>query len=173
MVSPTSSRPPTISEAFFRTGFGCASAFVMKLAVIGLVIFVVDCQQRKMTERREAERAAASAVAARLADEFAKETDADGRFVCQSGPLPELDVWGNSFRLAYEPGHLTDGLEVRSAGPDGEWDTRDDVVAARESKISAKAVARDAASGLLDAVKKRLVGKKSDEGANSAKNEKK
>lgn len=159
-MTPAPHRPPTIAEAFFRTGFGCASAFVMKILIVAAVIFVSDCRSREraeQAERLEAERAAASAIAARLADELARETDPDGRFVRKSeGDLPDADVWGRSFRLDYRSGHLGDSLNVRSAGPDGTWDMRDDVVVTRESKVSTKALTRDAASGLLDAAKKRL-----------------
>jgi hypothetical protein len=68
------------------------------------------------------------------------------------------------FRPAYKFGTLSDGLEARSAGPDGEWGTWDDVVASRNSRISNKALVRGAATGLLDAAKERLWGKKKDAG---------
>lgn len=158
-MTPAPHRPPTVAEAFFRTGFGCASAIVMKIVVVGAAIFVSDCRNRERVEqarRLEAERAVVSTIAARLADELARGTDPDGRFVRKpEGDLPDADAWGRSFRLVYRSGRLSDGLEVRSAGPDGQWGNHDDVVVTRESKVSAKALTRDAASGLLDAVKKR------------------
>jgi hypothetical protein len=158
---PNRRRPPTAVEAFFRTGFGCVSALVFKLAVVVIIVLIIDWRSREKEAKREAERAATSESAARLADEFAKDTDPAGRFVRKrEGPLEESDLWGCPFRLEYKPGTLSDGLEVRSAGPDGEWGTRDDVVVARSSKISNKALARDAAGGLLDAAKNRLLGKK-------------
>ncbi|AWM39861.1 hypothetical protein GobsT_17660 [Gemmata obscuriglobus] len=158
-MMPAPRRPPTIAEAFFRTGFGCASVFVMKILLVVTVIFVSDCRSRERAERLEAERAAASATASRVADALARETDPDGRFVRKpEGELPDIDTWGRVFRLAYRAGHFSDGLEVRSAGPDGQWGNDDDVVVTRESKVSTKALTRDAASGLLDAAKKRLGG---------------
>lgn len=165
MSGPARQRPPTVAEAFFRTGFGCASAVVVKIALIVAVVLVVDWRSRERREREEAERAAASEVAARLADGLAKETDSDGRFVRKpEGPLDETDVWGRPYRLVYKPHTLSDELQVRSAGPDGEWDTRDDVVASRSSPVSNRALARDAAGGLLDLARDRLRGKKEPDG---------
>lgn len=168
---PNRRRPPTAAEAFFRTGFGCVSTLVFKIAVIVVIVLIIDWRSREKAAKREAERAEASKSAERLADEFAKDTDTDGRFVRKpEGPLPENDLWGRPFRLEYKPGTFSDGLEVRSAGPDGEWGTRDDVVVARSSKISNKALARDAAGGLFDAAKGRLLGKKpKDDGKNEKK----
>jgi hypothetical protein len=158
--APIPRRQPTAAEAFFRTGFGCASAIVGKILIIVVVVLVLDWRSNERKARREAERAAASETAAALADEYAKETDSEGRFVRKrEGPLPETDVWGGPYRLAYKTHTLSDELEIRSSGPDGEWDTRDDIVVSRTSKISNKAVARDAAGGLLDAAKARLWGK--------------
>ena len=62
---------------------------------------------------------------------------------------------GHPLRLAYKSGRLSDGLEVRSAGPDGEWNTRDDVVVPRASPISGKALVRDATGNLIDAARDR------------------
>ena len=161
MAVPTLNRPPTTAEAFFRAGFGCMAPLVLKFLVIVVIVVVADWRAREKYARREAERATTSENAARIADEVAKETDADGRFVRrQDGPLPETDVWGRPFRLAYKSGVLYDELEVRSAGPNGVWNTWDDVVVKHSSKISNKALARDAAGGLLDAAKGRLQGKK-------------
>ncbi len=162
MPQPTSNRPPTIAEAFFRTGFGCVSAIVFKIAVVVIVILVLDWRSQEKKARQEAERTATSETATRLADEIAKDTDPNGRFVRKPvGPLSETDAWGRALRLDYQPGTLSDGLEVRSAGPDGEWNTRDDVVVTRSSKISNKALVRDAAGGLFDAAKTKLWGKNS------------
>jgi hypothetical protein len=158
---PTPPRPPqSVAEAFFRQGFGCLGAVVVKIALIVVVVLVLDWRSRQKRQRIEAERAQASEAAARLADRFGEEKDADGRFVRRlEGELPEADFWGRPFRLGYKPGTLSDGLEVRSAGPDGEWNTRDDVVVTRSSRIANKALARDAAGGLIDAARDRLIGK--------------
>src|SRR5262245_51491475 len=43
-------------------------------------------------------------------------------------PHASTDPWGTAFRLRVTGGGLR-GFEVRSAGPDGRFDTRDDVVA--------------------------------------------
>jgi hypothetical protein len=158
---PNRRRPPTAAEAFFRYGFGCAGGLAFKIAVVVVIVLIADWRAREKYARREAERAEASEIVARVADEFAEDVDSEGRFVRKpEGQLHETDVWGRPIRLAYKPGTLSDGLEVRSAGPDGEWQTRDDVVATRTSRISNRALARDAVGGLLDGVGQRLSGKK-------------
>ena len=124
MTAPKPNRPPrqpTAAEAFFRSGFGCVAGVVVQFVAIVAIILVVDWRYRQKAEREAAERARASEIAVRLVDELAKDVDSDGRFVRKpEGPLPETDVWGRSFRLAYQPGNFSDGLEVRSAGPDGD-----------------------------------------------------
>jgi hypothetical protein len=160
-MNPQGPRPPqSVADAVFRQGCGCLGALAFKIAVIVVIVLVIDWQSRRKREREEAERATTSEAAARLADDLAQETDSEGRFVRRpAGPLPGNDFWGRPFRLSYQPGTLSDGLEVRSAGPDGEWQTRDDVVVTRTSKLSNKAVARDAVGGLLDAARDRFIGK--------------
>ena len=154
-------RPPTDAEAFYRNAFGCLGTLAFRIAVVVVIVIIADWRVKEKYAKREADRAATSETVARAADEVAKDTDSEGRFVRKpEGPLPETDVWGRPLRLAYKPGVLSDGLEVRSAGPDGEWNTWDDVVAARSSRISNKALARDAATGLFDAAKDKLFGKK-------------
>ena len=165
---PNRPRPPTAAEAFFRTGFGCLAAVVGKIALIVVVVLVLDWrhQQRKEREAAErarvsAERARASDTAAKLLDPFTKETDSDGRFVRKpEGPLPETDVWDRPFRLEYRQHVLSDEVRVRSAGPDGQWNTSDDVIVSRSSQLTNKSLVRDASSGLLDAAKKQLSGNK-------------
>ena len=147
MAEPTPNRPPTTAEAFFRTGFGCLGGLVLRIAAVVVIVLVADWRAREKYARREAERAATSETAVRLADEFAKETDSDGRFVrTPEGELSETDVWGRPFRLAYKPGVFHDELEVRSAGPNGVWNTWDDIVIKHRSKISTKALARERAA---------------------------
>lgn len=154
-----------MAEAFFRAGFGCFGGLILRLAAIVLVVVLADWRAREKYAKREADRAATSETVTRLADEFAQETDADGRFVHQTeGSLPETDAWGRQLRLRYKPGLLSDRLEVRSAGPDGVWHTWDDVKSAHSSRISNKALVRDAADGVLDAARDKLFGKKSDKG---------
>lgn len=133
---------------------------VVLLALLVAGVLVYD-RQRREAARREADIAATTASANALADALAKDTDSDGRFVRKpDGDRPETDAWGRAFRLSYKPHTLSDELEVRSAGPDGIWDTRDDIKAVRESPVSTKALARDAAAGLFDAAKTRLTGGK-------------
>jgi hypothetical protein len=174
VTAPTPNRPPTVAEAFFRTGFGCVGVVVVQIVMIVVVVLVVDWRYEQRAAKQEAERAATSETAVRIADEFAKDIDPDGRFVRKpEGPLPETDVWGRQFRLAYKPGRFSDGLEVRSAGPNGEWNTWDDVVVTRSSQISGKSITRDAAGNLLDAAKAHIWGTKPKDAEKNEKSEKK
>src|SRR5439155_16970122 len=131
-----------------------------KLIIVVVLVLVMDWRSNQRQTRREVERADTSETATRLADELAKDTDSDGRFVRKAeGPLPETDAWGRPFRLSYKTGTLSETLEVRSAGPDGEWETRDDVVVTHNSRVANHALARDAVGGAIDAAKARLLGK--------------
>lgn len=168
-LPPARNRPPTTAEAFFGVGFGCLGGLAFRLGVVLIVVLVADWRARDKYARREADRAATSATVVRVADELAKEIDSDGRFVRKpEGELPERDAWGSPLRLAYKPGLLadpfSDRLEVRSAGPDGVWQTWDDVTASHKSRISNAALAREAAGGVLDAARDRLRGKSNDKG---------
>jgi hypothetical protein len=165
-------RPPrTHADAFYRHAFGCLGALAFRLGVVVIIAVIADWRAKEKYAKREADRAATSETVVLVADELAKDTDSDGRFLRKpEGPLPETDAWGRPLRLTYKPGVLSDGLEVRSAGPDGEWNTWDDVVGTRSSRISNKALARDAAGGLIDAARDKLLGKKPKDGE---KNEKK
>lgn len=155
--------PPTTAETFFRTGWGCFGGLVLRLAVIALVVVLADWRAREKYAKREADRAATSETVTRVADEVAKDTTEDGRFVRKpEGPLPETDAWGRQLRLSYKPGLLSDGLEVRSAGPDGVWNNWDDVKSEHSSRISNKVLAREAAGGAIDAARDRIWGKKPD-----------
>ena len=160
MPTPGPRRPPTTAEAFFRLGFGCLSALATRIIIVVVVVLVMDWRSREKAARLEAGRAETSEIATRLIDELAKTVDADGRFIRRpDGALPETDAWGRPFRLSYRSGTISETLEVRSAGPDGEYQTRDDVVATHTSRVTNHAIARDATGGMLDAAKARLFGK--------------
>jgi hypothetical protein len=160
MSAPGPRRPPTTSEAFFRQGFGCLGALATRIVIVVVVVLVMDWRSREKAARLEAGRAETSETATRLADEIAKEVDTDGRFIRKpEGALAEADAWGRPLRLMYKSGTISETLEVRSAGPDGEFETRDDVVASHASRVTNHALAREVTGGALDAAKARLFGK--------------
>lgn len=45
--------------------------------------------------------------------------------------MPEADPWGNKLRVSYSRDGLSEIVKVKSAGPDGQFDTDDDVVEQR------------------------------------------
>src|SRR5438552_3324251 len=113
--APIPHRRPTTAQAFFREGFGCLGGLATKIIIVVVVVLVMDWRSNQRATRREVERADTSETATRLADELAKDTDSDGRFVRKAeGPLPETDAWGRPFRLSYKFGTISETLEVRS-----------------------------------------------------------
>lgn len=95
---------------------------------------------------------------ARWADRLDRQTTATGVYIRHPGEqLPERDPWGVPLKVAYEQGGVAEAIVVSSAGPDGEFDTQDDIIQQRMSanlkgigegiKKNAAGVAEDAAAG--------------------------
>ena len=68
MSAPAPQRPPTVAEAFFRTGFGCVAAVVVQIALIVVMVLVIDWRFREKAAREAAERACASETALQVVD---------------------------------------------------------------------------------------------------------
>jgi len=76
--------------------------------------------------------------------------------------LPEVDPWGHKLRVLYSQGGVAETVTVRSAGPDGEWHTADDIATMRFSanlkgigngiKKNAEETTANAARGLVKGV---------------------
>jgi hypothetical protein len=88
--------------------------------------------QYARAEQREQERREALAQCRRWADKLGGQTTDAGVFVRWQGKeLPETDPWGQGLTVSYRQGGLAESLTVRSAGPDGEPYTDDDITETR------------------------------------------
>ena len=66
----------------------------------------------------------------RIAAELDQKTTETGVYVrVKEGEVKESDPWGKRVEVSYSQGGLAEVVRVRSAGPDREFDTKDDVVA--------------------------------------------
>lgn len=80
--------------------------------------------------------------------------------------ITETDSWGHKLRIEYREEGIGERLIVRSAGPDGSFDTDDDITANRflmnakgigeEIKDGTASVAKEAAKGLIRGVKEEV-----------------
>jgi hypothetical protein len=87
---------------------------------IAIVLAVVGCNDRS------ADRAAAQVE--RIADELDAKTTAAGVYVrLKDGEVKELDPWRTPIRVTYSQGGIAEVIDVRSAGPDREFHTSDDI----------------------------------------------
>lgn len=106
-------------------------------AVVGVVAVLY---WRHTVEREKEERARAACN--RWADELDARLGKDGSYLRWDGPPPaDPDPWGNPLRVHYFPGITGESLRVHSAGPDGVFDTRDDIKASRTSTTVGSVVA--------------------------------
>ena len=126
----------------------------------GLMIaaFFFGCTDRVETARTQV---------TRWADRLDRETTETGVYIRHQGEqLPERDPWGVPLKVAYSQGGVAEIVVVSSAGPDGEFDTQDDVIEQRMSanlkgvgegiKKNAPEVAEKAAAGAAKGMVKGL-----------------
>ncbi|MGD9722563.1 MAG: hypothetical protein AB7O59_14625 [Pirellulales bacterium] len=72
----------------------------------------------------------ATAQVERLAEELDTRTTDTGIYIrAKANDIQETDPWGTRLQVAYSQGGVAEQLIVRSAGPDQEFHTPDDVVA--------------------------------------------
>jgi hypothetical protein len=72
----------------------------------------------------------AEAQVRRIAAELDKRTTETGVYVrVKEGEVKEGDPWGKRVEISYSQGGIAEVVRVRSAGPDREFNTKDDVVA--------------------------------------------
>jgi len=77
----------------------------------------------------------ARAQTARLAEQLDQKTTATGAYVrVKDGEIQEDDPWGTRIKITYSQGGLAETISVRSAGPDREFHTDDDI---EETAVSA------------------------------------
>lgn len=96
----------------------------------------------------------------RIAGELDRQTTDTGVYVqAAAKQIQERDAWGNPLQIVYAQGGVAETVTVRSAGPDRELGTKDDIVASCTSvnlkgvgegiKQNAEETATSAAKGLV------------------------
>ena len=95
----------------------------------GIVLCGVSgCSDQAAERNRER----AEAQVQRLATDLDGRTTATGAYVrVKEADIKETDPWGTQIKVGYSQGGIAEMVEVRSAGPDREFNTRDDIVADR------------------------------------------
>lgn len=80
----------------------------------------------------ERARERAEAQVQRMANDLDGKTTETGVYVrVKDADIQETDPWGTRIKVGYSQGGIAEVVEVRSAGPDREFDTKDDFVASR------------------------------------------
>ena len=70
----------------------------------------------------------ARAQTARLAEELDQKTTETGAYIrAKDGEIQEIDPWGTRIKIVYSQGGIAETISVRSAGPDREFHTTDDI----------------------------------------------
>lgn len=76
----------------------------------------------------------------RVVEELDKRTTETGSYIrVKEDDIKEVDPWGMQLKVSYSQGGVAEEVTVRSAGPDKEYHTKDDVVAT-EMTVNLKGV---------------------------------
>jgi hypothetical protein len=129
------------------------SFWLVAPAFIGFAFVVAGCADDHSREKAEAQ-------IQRLADDLDSKTTETGVYIrVKDGEIKETDPWGTPVKVSYSQGGVAEMIEVRSAGPDREFHTSDDLAAQRMAanlkgigegiKNNAEATAAGAAKGLV------------------------
>lgn len=128
---------------------------LLLLAVGGWAVFRAPTKPPEDPLVSEARR-----LVATWADKLDQQTNDTGVYVrWPNATLPEDDPWGRPLRVEYSQGGVAEHVTVRSAGPDGEERTSDDMVATRHAvnlkgigtgvKKNAEETSKNAAKGAV------------------------
>ncbi len=117
----------------------------------------------------------AESLVKRIADDLDKRTTSSGVYIrAKDGEIKETDPWGTPIDVSYSQGGIAEIVHVRSAGPDHQLHTADDVVAERMSanlkgvgegvkknveetaQRAAKGVVKGAVQGVKEAIQESL-----------------
>jgi hypothetical protein len=123
------------------------------LPFIGVAFFSAGCADDRSREKAEAQ-------IQRLADGLDAKTTETGVYIrVKDGEVKERDPWGTPIKVSYSQGGVAEIIEVRSAGPDREFRTSDDLATQRMAanlkgigegiRKNAEATAAGAAKGLV------------------------
>jgi hypothetical protein len=132
-----------IHQSFYRAA----------LAFVGVAVFSAGCGDDRSREKADTQ-------VQRLADDLDAKTTETGVYVrAKEGEIKETDPWGTRIKVSYSQGGVAEMIEVRSAGPDREHHTSDDLVAQRMAanlkgigegiKKNVESTAANAAKGLV------------------------
>ncbi len=149
----------------------------------GVSFVTAGCGDNHSRERAEAQ-------IQRLADDLDAKTTETGVYIrVKADEVKEIDPWGTRIKINYSQGGVAETIEVRSAGPDREFHTNDDLATQRMTanlkgigegiKKNAEATAAGAAKGLVkgavegvkesikDSLPRKKKGEQPDEGAST------
>lgn len=93
------------------------------LAIAIAMLGAVGCadRQQKQIERAQSQ-------VRKLAEDLDRKTTETGVYVrVDADEIHETDPWGTRLQVGYAQGGLAETVTVRSAGPDGEFHTQDDI----------------------------------------------
>jgi hypothetical protein len=159
------------------------SFWLVALAFVGVAFVSAGCADDRSREKAEAQ-------IQRLADALDAKTTETGVYIrVKDGEIKDNDPWGTHIKVSYSQGGVAEMIEVRSAGPDREFHTNDDLATQRMAanlkgigegiKKNAEATAAGAAKGLVkgavegvkesikDSLPRKKKGEQPDEGAGS------
>lgn len=128
------------------------------IASLGVTFLALGGCNDGQARRAAIEKAAAQVR--RLADELDAQTTETGVYIrVEDGEIQEKDPWGTPIDVTYAQGGMAETVTVRSAGPDTEFHTEDDLVAQGTAtnfkgvgegiKKNAEETAANAAKGLV------------------------
>ena len=158
---------------------------------VSLLACFTGCENRAALQ--QAWRAAiekAEAQVERIAEELDKRTTEAGVYVrVKDGEVNEKDPWGTPIKVSYSQGGVAEVLSVRSAGPDHEFNTDDDLVAQglamnlkgigeglkqnieETAAKAAKGIVKGTVEGVKESIRDSLPGKKKKNGEAETKHE--
>lgn len=129
------------------------------LPALVLICALYGCGFAEEKARRTAEEEARARLD-RVADELDQRTTPTGSYIrVGEDEISDKDIWGTQVKVKYSQDGVSEDLTVRSAGPDQEFYTRDDVTVKRVAvnlkgvgravKENTEDVAADAAKGIV------------------------
>ena len=100
----------------------------LSLCVV-LLLFFTGCGENPKIRKMQAQ-----SQVDRWANDLDQRTDESGVYQrVKPDEIQETDPWDKKLQISYSHGGVAEIVRVRSAGPDGSFDTRDDIVAQRMS----------------------------------------
>ncbi len=116
--------------------FACIALFALSLSGCGLGDWASEKIGLKESQEAKQERLLKQEQGDKLVAEFSekleRQTQSSGGYVHHEGLTPD-DPWGNRLQVTYSQRWSKEVLTVRSAGPDGRFETDDDLVRIRET----------------------------------------